>query len=111
MDDISLTSAESFPCQGQLLSGTAVSGILILRYTRQRVAGFPHPVGAGMSRWCELEIEGVLPVDPSSFTAVVTSERLGERVQIDVTPQTVSAGDGVWHCQGPYELKQRWRLP
>ena len=110
METSPLTRAEGFPCQGQLLSGEAVKGILILSYSRQQVDGFPHPVGAGMTRWCQLEVTGVLPETPAPFTAVVVSERLGERVQIDVTPQTVSMGDGVWHCQGPYELRQRWKL-
>ncbi len=111
MDDRSLTRAEGFPCQGQLLSGEPVRGLLILRYARRQIEGFPHPVGAGMTRWCELEIEGPRPVHPEPFTAMVISDRLGERLQIDVTPEIVTAGEGVWHCQGPYELRQRWKLP
>lgn len=111
MEDLSLTRAEGFPCQGHLLSGEPVKGLLILSYSRQKIDGFPHPVGAGMTRRCQLEIEGVMPDKPFPFTALVVSARLGERLQIDVTPETRAAGEGVWHCQGPYELRQRWKLP
>lgn len=89
-----MTRAEGFPCQGQLLSGEPVTGLLILRYERQQVDGFPHPVGAGMSRWCELQIEGPVPAPPMPFTAVVISHRLGERMQIDVTPEIVTSPEG-----------------
>lgn len=106
-----MTRAEGFPCQGQLLSGESVTGLLILRYDRRQVAGFPHPIGAGMTRRCELQIEGNMPEPVSPFTATVISDRLGERMQIDVTPETVTPGESVWSCQGPYELKQRWKLP
>ena len=105
-----LTRAEGFPCHGHLLSGEPVTGLLILSYSRQKIDGFPHPVGAGMTRRCQLKIEGVVPDRPLPFTALVVSARLGERLQIDVTPETWTAGEGVWHCQGPYELWQRWKL-
>lgn len=106
-----MTRAEGFPVQGLLVNGVPVTGLLILRYDRQQVEGFPHPVGAGMVRWCKLQIEGTRPDPALPFTAVVVSERLGERMQIDVTPEFVTAGEGVWLCQGPYELKRRWKLP
>ena len=111
METPPLTRAEGFPCHGHLLSGEPVTGLLILSYSRQKIDGFPHPVGAGMTRRCQLEIEGVMPDKPFPFTALVVSARLGERLQIDVTPETWTAGEGVWHCQGPYELRQRWKLP
>ena len=113
MDDLPLTRAEGFPCQGQLLSGESVAGLLILRYARQeiRISGFPYQVGAGMTRWCDLKIDGTIPQHPGPFTAVVVSDRLGERMQIDVTPEIVVPGEGFWSCQGAYELKQRWKLP
>lgn len=52
-----MTWAERFPVQGQLLTGELVIGLLVLRYDCQRIEGFPHPVGAGMTNWCELRIE------------------------------------------------------
>ena len=110
MSDSLLTRAEGFPCQGHLLSGEPVEGLLTLRYSRQMVDGFPEPVGAGMTRWCQLDITGTIPPRPTVFTAVVASQRLGERVQIEVTPEIISTGDGGWQCQGPYELKHRWKL-
>lgn len=106
-----MTRAEGFPCHGQLSSGEPVTGLLILRYDRRQVEGFPHPIGAGMTRWCELRIEGTMPEPVLPFTALVISDRLGERMQIDVTPEIVTVGKGVWSCQGPYELKRRWKLP
>lgn len=110
MDDLPLTRAEGFRCQGHLLSGEPVTGLLILSYSRQKIDGFAKPVGAGMTRWCQLEIEGLMPEENLPFTALVVSERLGERLQIEVTPETRAASDGVWHCQGPYELRLRWKL-
>ena len=112
MDDLPLTRAEGFPCQGHLLSGQLVKGLLILRYSRQKIDGFAKPVGAGMTRWCQLEIEGLMPEENLPFTALVVSERLGlgERLQIEVTPETRAASDGMWHCQGPYKLRLRWKL-
>ena len=110
MSDTPLTRAEGFPCQGHMLSGEPVAGLLILSYSRQKIDGFPHPVGAGMTRRCQLKIQGVMPGELLPFTALVISARLRERLQIDVTPETRAAGEGVWHCQGPYELMQRWKL-
>ena len=110
MDDLPLTRAEGFPCQGHLLSGQLVKGLLILRYSRQKIDGFAKPVGAGMTRWCQLEIEGLMPEENLPFSALVVSARLGERLQIEAMPETRSTGEGVWHCQGPYELRQRWKL-
>ena len=112
MDDQTLTRADGYPCQGQLLSGEPVHGILILRYSRRQVASFAEPVGAGMTRWCELEIEGVMPeVFTVPVGAMLVSERLGERVQIEVTPERATATEAGWRCEGPYELQQRWKLP
>jgi len=111
MDDLPMTRAEGFPVQGQITTGEVVTGLLTLRYDRQQIDGFPHPVGAGMTRRCELTIEGMMPERPLPFTAMVISDRLGERMQIDVTPHTVSPSATSWTCEGPYELVQRWRLP
>ena len=104
MSDTTLTRAEGFPCQGHLLSGEPLTGLLILSYSRQKIDGFSHPVGAGMTRRCQLEIKGAMPDEPLPFAALVVSARLGERLQIDVTPETWAAGEGVWHCRGSYEL-------
>ena len=112
MDDQILTRADGYPCQGQLLSGEPVYGILILRYSRRKIDGFAEPVGAGMTRWCDLEVEGLMPeMSTASVGAMLISERLGERVQIEVTPERVSAVANGWRCEGPYELQQRWKLP
>jgi len=111
MDDLKVTRAEGFPVQGQLMTGEVVTGLLILRYDRQQVKGFPHPVGVGMPRWCELRIEGTAPLNPNSFTATVVSERLDERMQILVIPERTFVHDGFWTCEGLYVLQNRWRLP
>jgi len=95
----------------QFTTGEVVTGLLILRYDRQQIDVFPYPVGAGMTRRCELTIEGMMPERPLRFTAMVISDRLGERMQIDVTPETVSPSSTSWTCEGAYELVQRWRLP
>jgi len=111
MNDLRVTRAEGFPFQGHLLTGELVTGLLVLRYDRQQVEGFLLPIGAGMTRWCELRIEGTAPLNPNSFTATVVSERLGEQTQIQIIPERTFVHDGFWVCEGRYMLQNRWRLP
>jgi len=109
--DERLTSAEGFPCAGQLSTGEVLHGLLILRYSRQSIPGYPRPVGTGMERWCDLTVEGTAPASRDAIDAMVVSERLGERLQIRVTPDSITPGTGTWRVQGPYELRNRWKLP
>jgi len=78
--------AEGFPIQGQFPTGEVGTGLLILRYDRQQIDGFAHPVGAVMPPRCELTTGGLMQERPLAFTALVVSDYLGERIQIDMTP-------------------------
>ncbi|GGJ65568.1 hypothetical protein [Deinococcus aquiradiocola] len=107
-----LISAAGFTCAGHLKTGEFLEGILILSYNRQTIPGFPHPVGTGMERRCIFTVGGpALTSLPGQLDATVTCELLGERLQIIITPEVITPAPGSWRLQGPYEPRNRWKLP